>query len=258
MGCGSSGGVPRLGPSWGACDPSEPKNRRRRAAVLIQRFSEAGRTSVLVDASPDLREQLLDEKISWLDGVVFTHDHADHTHGIDDLRMIAFHGRRRVDVYFDAATRQSLTTRFDYCFRAASAAYAAILEPHEIRPYEPIVIDGKGGPIEILPFAQEHGDGTSLGLRVGRIAYSSDASGFPSRSLPCLQGLDVWIVGALRYVPHPSHFTVKQALTWIGRQRPKRAILTHLHIDLDYATLKRELPERVEPAYDGLRIDAAD
>lgn len=255
LGCGSSGGVPRIGNNWGACDSSEPKNRRRRCALLVERFADAGTTQVLVDTPPDIREQLLAVRVTQLDGVLFTHDHADHTHGIDDLRMVAYNMHRRVDVYFDAPTRDSLVSRFGYCFNGTpSGSYPPILTAREIRPPEPVTINGRGGPIRAVPIPQLHGDGVSLGFRFGNIAYSPDISDVPESSLPLLEGLDVWIIDALRYIPHPSHLTVKQALTWIDKIKPKRAILTHLHIDLDYMALKRELPTHVEPAFDGMEI----
>ena len=255
LGCGSSGGVPRVGNDWGQCDPANPRNRRRRCAALVERRGPGGSTVVLIDTPPDLREQLLDAHIGAVDGVVFTHDHADHTHGIDDLRILAFNMRRRVDVHFDEATGTSLKTRFGYCFEApAGSSYPPILTPHEIVPPEPITINGAAGPILTVPVQQLHGDQTSLGFRVGDVAYSPDISGMSPESETQLAGLDLWIVDALRYIPHPSHFSVAQALEWIERIRPRRAILTHLHIDLDYAALKRELPPNVEPAYDGMVV----
>ncbi|MEZ5849548.1 MAG: MBL fold metallo-hydrolase [Hyphomicrobiaceae bacterium] len=255
MGTGSSGGVPRLGNHWGACDPKNPKNRRRRCSALVERFSGRGRTTAIIDTPPDIREQLLDADISSVDGVLYTHDHADHTHGIDDLRMLAFNMRKRVDVYFDAVTRASLTSRFGYCFEAPpNSGYPPILNAYDLKAASPVTIHGAAGPIEMLPVAQQHGDITSFGFRIGNVAYSPDISDLSDESAALLQGLDVWIVDALRYIPHPSHFTVKQALGWIERLKPKRAFLTHLHIDLDYEKLAKELPENVAPAYDGLQI----
>ena len=253
LGCGSSGGVPRVGNVWGACDPTNPKNRRRRCALLVERFDKGGRTSVLVDTPPDIREQLLGARVEKLDGVLFTHDHADHTHGIDDLRGVAFVLKRRVDVYMDAYTGGILMKRFDYCFvQPPGSAYPAILEAHAIRPPEPVRIEGAGGPIEAVPVVQEHGDITSLGFRFGDVAYSPDISGVPDSSLPLLQGLDLWIVDALRPMPHPSHFSLKQAQQWIERVGAKRGILTHMTTELDYAAMKRDLPQHIEPAYDGM------
>lgn len=254
LGTGTSGGTPRVGNRWGACDPAEPKNRRLRASLLVQRESDKGVTTVLVDTSPDLRQQLLDAEIGWIDGVLYTHDHADHVHGIDDLRMVAFNGERRVDVYYDAHTGQELRERFRYCFES-KGDYPSILKGHEIKPGKPVVIEGAGGAIEAIPFRQRHGSGFSLGYRFGSLAYSPDVSDLPEESLEYLRDLDVWILDALRYTPHPSHFSVEQALAWIAQMKPKRAFLTHMHIDLDYATLLGELPPGVAPAYDGLVLE---
>ncbi len=256
LGCGSSGGVPRVGNDWGRCDPANSRNRRLRCATLIERRTSDGVTTALIDTGPDLREQLLSVRLKALDGVLYTHDHADHTHGIDDLRAVAFAMKRRVPVWFDAATRDTLISRFGYCFATPPGGnYPPILEPHDIIAPEPVRITGSGGPIELTPIPQHHADMTSLGFRVGNVAYSPDISDVPESSIPLLEGLDLWIVDALRPVPHPSHFSVKQALEWIDRLKVKRAILTHLTAELDYATLKRELPEHVEPAYDGMVIE---
>jgi phosphoribosyl 1,2-cyclic phosphate phosphodiesterase len=256
LGCGSSGGVPRPGLGWGACDPKNPKNRRRRTSMLIERHNRAGSaTRVLVDTSPDLREQLLDADVPWLDGVLYTHAHADHTHGIDDLRALVLHKRRRVDAYMDAQTSQLLRLRFDYCFATPPGSeYPPILNEHRIMAGQSVTIDGEGGPIAAHPYLQVHGDIPTLGFRFGTLAYSCDVSGLPAESVSALAGLDVWILDALRYRPHPSHFNLADALDWIARVKPKRAILTNLHADLDYDVLRRELPARVEPAYDGMRI----
>jgi phosphoribosyl 1,2-cyclic phosphate phosphodiesterase len=256
LGCGSSGGVPRIGTMWGACDSANPKNRRRRCSLLVERLGQGRHTTVLIDSSPDVREQLLAVRAAALDGVLYTHDHADHTHGIDDLRMVAYAMKRRLDAWADTATLQSLEERFRYCFQAIpGSGYAPILNAHTIVPPEPIRIEGPTGVIEAVPVPQEHGDIATLGFRFGGLAYSPDISGIPDASVPLLEGLDVWIVDALRFTPHPSHFSVKQALEWIGRMRPKRAILTHMTTDLDYDALKRELPKGVEPAYDNMEIE---
>jgi len=256
LGCGSSGGVPRIGTMWGACDSSNPKNRRRRCGLLVERLGHARHTTVLVDTAPDLREQLLSVRADALDGVLYTHDHADHTHGIDDLRTVAYVMKRRLDVWADAATMASLKARFGYCFAATPGSnYAPILMAHTIHPPQPVAIEGPTGRIEAVPVLQDHGEIGSLGFRFGALAYSPDLSGVPESSVPLLQGLDVWIVDALRFTPHPSHFSVKQALEWIKRLGPKRAILTHMTTELDYERLKRELPAGVEPAYDGMVIE---
>jgi len=253
LGCGTSSGVPRVGNEWGACDPNNPKNRRRRCALLVERAGAEGVTRVLVDTPPDLREQLIDAGVGLLDGVLYTHEHADHCHGIDDLRMVSYNGRRRVDVYHDAATGQILRQRFAYCFETPPGSeYPAVLRAHDIRPGEVVRINGAGGVIEAVPFSQRHGGGETLGFRFGDLAYSPDVSDLPEESVPHLAGLDVWIIDALRYIGHPSHLSVEQALAWIERVQPKRAILTHMHVDLDYETLAGQLPDGVEPAYDGM------
>lgn len=256
LGCGSSAGVPRVGQGWGACDPNDPRNRRRRCSLLVERREgESTPTRVLIDTSPDLREQLLDARVDRLDAVLFSHEHADHTHGIDDLRPLSIHNRHRLDVYVDAETSPVLMSRFGYCFETPPGSdYPPILNEHRFRHGEPVVIDGPGGRIEAIPFRQYHGTIIAYGFRIGDLAYSSDLHDLPPESLPFLEGLDMWIVDALRYHPHPSHFSVSDALGWIARLKPRRAILTNLHNDLDFATLARELPPNVEPAYDGMRI----
>ena len=256
LGCGSSGGVPRIGPMWGQCDSTNPKNRRRRCSILVEQRSKTGATVALVDTSPDLREQLLSVRAEHLDGVLFTHDHADHTHGIDDLRMVAYAMKARINCHFDEYTRDSLVSRFAYCFAQKQGSdYPPILTAQLIEPDTKVKISGRGGVLEATPIPQVHGDIASLGFRFGNIAYSPDISALPDSSGPLLEGLDVWIIDALRYTTHPSHFSVKQALAQIERFKPKRAILTHMTTDLDYATLKRELPEGVEPAFDGMVVE---
>lgn len=255
LGCGSSGGVPRIGMTWGQCDPANPKNTRLRASALVERIGSGGQTAVLIDTSPDFRAQLLATRATALDAVLFTHDHADHTHGIDDLRMVAYAMKKRVEVYFDLATGRSLRERFAYCFETPEgSSYSPILNGTEIDPATPITIKGAGGAITAVPIPQIHGDIASLGFRFSNLAYSPDISLLPEASAELLTGLDVWVVDALRYTPHPSHFNVKQALEWAARLKPKRTILTHMTSDLDYETLRRELPDGVEPAYDGMVI----
>lgn len=256
LGCGSSGGVPRIGMNWGACDPANPKNRRLRCSGLFERMRQGGQTAILVDTSPDFREQILRSRLTALDAVLFTHDHADHTHGIDDLRMVTFAMKKRVDVYFDAVTGRSLTERFAYCFKTpAHSNYQPILNGHTIDGTSPIEVHGAGGTIKAIPIPQTHGEITSFGYRVSGLAYSPDISAIPETSLALLEALDVWVVDALRYTPHESHFSVKQALQWVERLKPRRTILTHMTSELDYETLRRELPDGVEPAYDGMMID---
>jgi phosphoribosyl 1,2-cyclic phosphate phosphodiesterase len=257
LGCGSSDGVPRPALGWGACNPANPRNRRRRCSLLVERTgADGGRTRVLIDTSPDLREQLLDANVDWLDGVFFTHPHADHTHGIDDLRSLYIHRRQRLDLYLDEAAARVVLHQFGYCFVApAGSEYPPIANEHRIAPGKPITVQGAGGAIVVLPFLQNHGNIPSLGFRFDGLAYSSDLVGLPDASLSSLADLDIWIVDALRYRPHPSHFSLDDALRWIERIDPERAVLTDLHADLDYETLKASLPAHVEPAYDGMQIE---
>jgi phosphoribosyl 1,2-cyclic phosphate phosphodiesterase len=261
LGCGSSGGVPRPALGWGECDPDNPKNRRRRTSLLVERRNDAGGgvTRVLVDTSPDLREQLLAADVDWLDGVLYTHDHADHTHGIDDLRALFMKRRRQVDVYLDQRTSDIVRDRFRYCFEAPPGSeYPPIVEEHRLVAGTPVTVEGEGGAITALPVRQEHGDIASLGFRFGNVGYSCDVSGLPPDSIAALAGLDVWIVDALRYRPHPSHFSLDDALRWIERLKPRRAILTNLHADLDYEVLRGKVPVNVVPAFDGMSFGVSE
>lgn len=259
LGCGSSGGVPRPALGWGDCDPANPRNRRRRTSLLAERHSSGGITRVLVDTPPDMREQLLDADVDRLDGVFYTHDHADHTHGVDDLRAFFLRRRQLVDVYLDEQTGATMRSRFTYCFRSPPGSeYPPILKEHRLTAGRMVTVTGQGGTIEALPILQQHGDILSLGFRFGAFAYSCDLSGLPADSAAALAGLDVWVVDALRYRPHPSHFSLADALGWIERLKPKRAILTNLHADLDYDVLRGELPPHVEPAYDGMKVEISD
>lgn len=256
LGCGSSGGVPRIGGDWGQCDPKNPKNRRRRCSALVERITDEGTTRVLIDTGPDVREQLLDTEIGELDGILFTHEHADHTHGIDDLRVLCYRMKRKIDIWADDLTLESLKTRFSYCFETPPGRnYPPIFTAHQIVGDDPVVIDGAGGAISARPIIQQHGNIESLAYRFGDLAYSSDVSGISDSEVAKLMGVDTWVVDALRYIPHPAHFTVRQALAWIERVQPRRAVLTHMHVDLDYETLAAELPEHIAPAYDGMVIE---
>ncbi|SFD84116.1 MBL fold metallo-hydrolase [Roseivivax sediminis] len=253
LGCGSSGGVPRLGGLWGSCDPENPRNSRRRCSLLIERETEAGTTTVLIDTSPDLRAQLLDAGVGRLDGVVYTHSHADHVHGIDDLRMIVFNMRQRLRVWADEPTRESLLARFGYAFiQPQGSHYPPILDMHHIDG--PVTVDGAGGDVTLHPFLVHHGGIDALGFRVNDIAYLPDVADIPEAAWPSLHGLDCWILDALRRDPHPTHAHLEKSLGWIEEVAPKRAVLTNMHIDLDYATVEAETPAHVTPAYDGMTL----
>lgn len=253
LGCGSSGGVPRLGGHWGDCDPSNPRNVRRRCSMLVEREAPEGTTTVLIDTTPDMRSQLLDAGTGRLDGVVYTHSHADHVHGIDDLRMIVFNMRARVPVWADGDTQNALLSRFGYAF----------IQP-EGSPYPPILdlktidgafdVDGPGGPITFRPFKVGHGSIDSLGFRIGGLAYLPDVAEIYDDAWAELEDLDCWILDALRRTPHPTHAHLDRALEWIEKMAPKRAVLTNMHIDLDYATVEDETPDHITPAYDGMVI----
>jgi phosphoribosyl 1,2-cyclic phosphate phosphodiesterase len=256
LGCGSSGGVPRLGGLWGACDPTEPRNRRRRCSILVERVAGNAATRVLIDTSPDMRAQLLDAGVGQLDAVVYTHPHADHVHGIDDLRMIVFNRGQRLPVWADAATSDSLLSRFAYAFvQPPGSLYPPILDLHRIDGA--FTIEGPGGPLRFLPLEVAHGRTHALGFRVNDFTYLPDVSEIPEETWPALARLDTLVLDALRYTPHPTHAHLERSLEWIERLAPRSAVLTNMHIDLDYATLRAELPPGVVPAHDGMILDTA-
>jgi phosphoribosyl 1,2-cyclic phosphate phosphodiesterase len=256
LGCGSSGGVPRPGSGWGECDPANPKNRRRRCSLLIERIGRKGVTRVLVDTGPDLREQLLSAGVEHLDGVVLTHEHADHTHGIDDLRPLVLHMRRTVDVHMDAVTGAIMQDRFRYIFESLPGSdYPPIAIRRDIEAGRAFTVTGGGGPIDIMPIRVIHGAIDSLALRAGSIAYLPDVSAIPAQAQAAFEGLDLWILDALRHRAHPSHFSLSEALEWIVRMKPRQAILTNLHTDLDHGWLEANLPAGVAPAHDGMAVE---
>lgn len=256
LGCGSSPGVPRIGDDWGACDPTNPRNRRRRASALVQRIGPDGTTTVIIDTGPDFRAQMLDAGVGSADAVLYTHGHADHIHGIDDLRSFVINTRERVPIWADEATSARLHGGFDYCFTTPpGSGYPPILDEHRIVAGRRFEIDGDGGSLAFMPFEQPHGRGISLGFRIADFAYCSDVSALDDRALPHLQNLDVWVIDALQYREHPSHLSLEQTLGWIDKLKPRRAILTHMHTPLDYDTVMRETPAHVEPAYDGLQLE---
>ncbi len=253
LGCGSSGGVPRLGGHWGDCDPENPKNTRRRCSLLVERDGPEGTTTVLIDTSPDMRSQLLGSGTGRLDGVVYTHSHADHTNGIDDLRMIVFNMKTRVPVWADGDTQNDLLGRFGYAFvQPEGSPYPPILDLKSIDgPFE---IDGPGGAIPFQPFRVNHGAIDALGFRINDLAYLPDVAEFYDDTRSELAGLDYLIIDALRRSPHPTHAHLEKTLGWIEELKPKRAVLTNMHIDLDYATVNAETPDHITPAFDGMVI----
>ncbi|PLX39457.1 MAG: phosphoribosyl 1,2-cyclic phosphodiesterase [Hyphomicrobiales bacterium] len=262
LGCGSSPGVPRIGNDWGSCDPTNPKNKRSRASLLVERRAGPDKvTRVLIDTGPDMREQMIAANVDWVDAVLYTHPHADHIHGIDDLRAFVLNRKQRVKVYMDADTAERVQAAFEYCFVSPhNYNYPPILDDHRIHVGETLTIDGDGGPITAQIFRQLHGSIHSLGFRFGSFAYSTDLHELPEESHDAVRGLDTWIIGALRETPHPSHLSVDQAIALSEQMGARRTILTHMHNTLDYETLKARLPEGFEPGYDGMtfQVEGAD
>jgi phosphoribosyl 1,2-cyclic phosphate phosphodiesterase len=258
LGCGSSGGVPRPDGDWGACDPNDPRNARTRCSLLVERsddpaFASEQTTVVLVDTSPDLRAQLLRHRVRRIDAVLYSHDHADQCHGIDDLRALVYRNRKRIPAYMDSATQASLEARFTYIFQSdPESGYPAILDGRLMPAlWETWFVDGPGGALPVQAVPQTHGAIQSLGFRFAGAGYSNDVNVLSAKALAAMQGVDLWIVDALRDTPHPSHAHVALALDWIAQIKPARAVLTNMHIDLDFATLAASLPAGVEPAVDG-------
>lgn len=254
LGCGSSGGVPRIGGNWGDCDPENPKNRRRRCSLLVERISGDDLTRVLIDTTPDMRDQLLDAGVGWLDAVVYTHSHADHVHGIDDLRQVVFNMEKRLPVWADAPTQEALISRFAYAFvQPEGSPYPPILDLHSIT--SPFEITGAAGPIRFEPIEVDHGSMDALGFRIGDLAYVPDVVRIPDAAWLRLAGLNTWIIDALRRKPHPTHAHLALTLEWIARAAPANAVITNMHLDMDYATLQDELPQGVAPAFDGMVLE---
>ena len=255
LGCGSSGGVPRPALGWGVCDPNNPKNRRRRCSLLIEQRGDAGTTTVLIDTSPDLREQLLDANVNHVDALFLTHEHADQTHGIDDLRGVVMRMRRRIPTYLSRSTAKDIMVRFGYCFETPPGSdYPPILDYLGIEEGEERTVTGKGGSLTLSAFEVQHGNIPVTGYRFNGVAYTPDLNDIPERSFKALENLDLWIIDALRYTPHPSHFSVSDALSWIKLMKPRRAIITNMHSDIDYEVLRQELPAGVVPAFDGMQV----
>jgi phosphoribosyl 1,2-cyclic phosphate phosphodiesterase len=256
LGSGSSAGVPRPALGWGACDPNNPKNRRRRCSLLVEQTSDHGTTRIVIDTSPDLREQLISTDVDHIDAVFLTHEHADQTHGMDDLRSVVIHMRKRIPVYMNQSTANDIMARFSYCYVSPEGSdYPPILSQHSIEAGESRTIGGKGGDVTMTAFLVQHGQIPALGYRIGNAAYTPDLNDIPPESFGALENLDLWIVDGLRYTGHPSHFSINDALSWIDRFKPKRAVITNMTADVDYDVIRQSLPSGVVPAYDGLRLE---
>ena len=256
LGCGSSAGVPRPALGWGACDPDNPKNHRRRCSLLVEQTSGHGTTRIVIDTSPDLREQLIATDVDHIDAVFLTHEHADQTHGMDDLRSVVIHMRKRIPVYMNQSTAKDIMARFSYCFISPEGSdYPPILSQHAIEAGETQTIGGKGGDVAMTAFLVQHGQIPALGYRIGNAAYTPDLNDIPRESWGALENLDLWIVDGLRYTGHPSHFSINDALSWIERFKPKRAVITNMTADVDYEVIRQSLPTGVVPAYDGIRLE---
>ncbi|WP_455482518.1 MBL fold metallo-hydrolase [Bartonella sp. B35(2025)] len=254
LGCGSSPGVPRPNGDWGVCDPRNSKNKRYRSSLLVERIHTSGKkTTIVIDTGPDFRSQMIDNCVSHLDAALYTHAHADHIHGIDDLRSYALAQKCLIDIYADSFTLEHLKNAFGYCFQTPrNSFHAPILRANLINEDSKFVIQGQGGSITINTHLQFHGAIHSLGFRIGNVAYCTDVSKFPEKTLPKLMNLDVLIIEALQFESHPSHLSVDQALEWIKYLKPKQAILTHMDRSLDYNEAVNYLPPHVKPAYQGL------
>jgi phosphoribosyl 1,2-cyclic phosphate phosphodiesterase len=256
LGCGAAGGVPLIGPDWGVCDPNEPRNRRRRVSILVD--DETAQGPILVDTSPDMREQLIDAKVGRVGSVLYTHFHADHVHGIDDIRSLNRRQGAVIPAYGTADTMAALGKRFSYVFdpppmsNGRPTFYKPCLEARRFEPGESFTAAG----IDVLPFEQGHGYTTTVGFRFGAAAYSTDVVELSEAAFDALAGIDLWIVGCLSDRPFPTHAHLARVLEWIERVKPKRTVLTHMTPDLDYQRLRRELPQGIEPGYDGMVLDA--
>ena len=253
LGCGGSQGVPTPVGDWGLCDPADPRNRRLRPSVLIEATDAAGRQkTILIDAGPDLRQQLLRVGCRHLDALLFTHSHADHTHGIDDLRAINRLMDVQIPFWATAETIADIRHRFGYAVvddPAANNFYRPALAPREIDgPFE-------AAGIPVVPFEQDHGFSRSTGFRIGNFAYSTDVVRLDEAAFAALAGTEVWIVDCLREAPHPTHSHLERTLGWIARVKPRRAIFTHMDQSSDYERISRLLPAGIEPGYDGLIVE---
>jgi len=256
LGCGSSTGVPRIGDDWGSCNPGNIKNNRNRCSLLVERYMNGDVTRVVIDTGPDIRLQLNKTKSKLIDAVFYTHEHADHTHGIDDLRVYCIRKKEKINVFASKETSNYLQKKFGYCFKTPIGSnYPAILAMNIIEKHKKYKISGHGGDITIVPFELIHGDIKAFGFRINDFVYSPDVNSIPLESSSYIKGLKYWIVDALRWDKHPTHFSVDEAVTLIKKFKVNNSILTNMHIDLDYDVLANYLPSGVIPGHDGLTID---
>ena len=250
LGCGSSMGVPRPDGNFGNCNPNNKKNIRTRCSAIIQGKS----LNILIDTSPDMRQQLIDNNIKNIDKVFFSHMHADQTHGINDLRVFYLKNRKPVDIYADLATKKYLKKTFSYCFKSNSPEYPATLKMNSIKKNF-YFKDGKK-KIHIRSLKVKHGNVNCICYIINKkLAYISDVSDIDKRDFKFLKNLKYLIIDCLWYREHPSHFNLDKSLKLINTLLPKKAILTNLHSDLDYNKLKNKLKKNIIPAYDGMRIN---
>lgn len=250
LGCGSAAGVPAISSGWGACDPSNPKNRRLRSSIVV----EEGATRILIDTSPDLRQQLLTAEVRTFDAVIYTHTHADHIHGLDELREVNRVTGKPLMAFGVPETLDLLRSRFAYAFEGippGSSIFRPWLIPAAIAPGTPFQVR----QITVLPFLQDHGFSTTIGYRFGDVVYSTDVLELPEASRNVVRGAKLWIVGAYTLRPHPTHAHVAKVLGWIAEMNPRQAVLTHMGNEIDFETLRAELPAHVQPAYDGMALE---
>jgi len=255
LGTGGSAGVPMIGGAdgsgdWGVCDPMEPRNRRTRSSIVVE---SEDKQRLLVDTSPDMRNQLLDCRVPGVDAVLFTHAHADHVTGIDDVRILNRIANRPLPAFASAATVAEMTRRFGYAFRPweMSGFYRPVLEAKTVRAGDVFEVAG----LSVRVFTQNHGRVETLGLRIGCFGYSTDVVALDEAAFAALEGVDVWVVDCFQRTAHWTHADLTIVLGWIARLKPRRTVLTHMGTDMDWAWLQANLPPGIEAGYDGMVLD---